>query len=282
MTENTTNKSKIDSPANNLTDSMATLPVNTENESIKIPIPTTEASRSDKNNIQVNKASPSTSTLSVNTESKNENEPEKATDKSYKPSQNDSTNKFSVNTGNNTNNLKNRITDETNSTQEPPKNVVTTENSVEPEIQAQNTVNTENTNEAATKNNNASNVLGRSTPENEPSNVNTENTTQVHATLTSSMPINSKQTNPKEDWSSLTFSSDDSLFEEMTKQLEDDTNKNGVLKEIAYKHNNKCEYFNSRSRYIARHCIFGEKIRCSDRTFNVRCGPGATGCRNRQ
>ena len=66
------------------------------------------------------------------------------------------------------------------------------------------------------------------TPENESSNVNTESTTQVHATPTSSIPINSNQTNLKEDWSSLMFSSDYSLFEEMTKQLEDNTNKNGI------------------------------------------------------
>ena len=136
---------------------------------------------------------------------------------------------------NTANELENRITDETNKTQDPTQTLVTTENSVDVEFPSDKTINTENTDIEITKeddseNNKPLNVPDRSTPEEEPTNVNTENTTQVHSTLTSSMPKNSNQTGIKEDWSSLMFSSDDSLFEEMTKQLETDTNnnKNGV------------------------------------------------------
>ena len=54
-------------------------------------------------------------------------------------------------------------------------------------------------------------------------NINTEKTPPHHEQPTTSTPKMHNQETPKEDWSSLMFSSDDSLFDEMTKQLEDDT-----------------------------------------------------------
>ena len=198
-----------------------------------MPTPTTETSTSDENNIQQKETLTSISTLPVNIERINENAPKESTDTPYEPSHTYSTTEHSVNTLNNVNNLENRVADEINNTQDPTKTPVTTENNVELKIPSQKTINTENSNtecdkEAVSENNNSSQVPDRSTPEKNPININTENTTQVHATPTSSTLKNSNQTNPKEDWSSLMFSSDNSLFKEMIKQLEDDTNKNGV------------------------------------------------------
>ena len=53
-------------------------------------------------------------------------------------------------------------------------------------------------------------------------NVNTEKSPPNHDQPTTSTPKTHNQKMIKEDWSSLMFSSDDSLFNEMTKQLEDD------------------------------------------------------------
>ena len=105
----------------------------------------------------------------------------------------------------------NNATDNENvSTEKTTEKVVTTENSVEGETYDQQTVNTENnTNDVPNKSANVEEP-------DEPMDVNTENMTP-----TSSRPNNLQQTNPKEDWSSLMFSSEDSLFKEMTKHLED-------------------------------------------------------------
>ena len=54
-------------------------------------------------------------------------------------------------------------------------------------------------------------------------NVNTEKSPPNHNQPTTSTWKTHNQKTIKEDWSSLMFSSDDSLFDEMTKQLEDDT-----------------------------------------------------------
>ena len=54
-------------------------------------------------------------------------------------------------------------------------------------------------------------------------NVNTEKSPPNHDQPTTSTPKTHNQKTIKEDWSSLMFSSDDLLFDEMTKQLEDDT-----------------------------------------------------------
>ena len=53
-------------------------------------------------------------------------------------------------------------------------------------------------------------------------NVNTKKSPNNHDKPTTSTPKTHNQV-MKDEWSSLMFSSDDSLFEEMTKQLEDDT-----------------------------------------------------------
>ena len=54
-------------------------------------------------------------------------------------------------------------------------------------------------------------------------NVNTEKSPNNHDEPKTSTPKTHNQKVMKDEWSSLMFSSDDSLFEEMTKQLEDDT-----------------------------------------------------------
>ena len=54
-------------------------------------------------------------------------------------------------------------------------------------------------------------------------NVNSEKSPPNHDQPTTSTPKTHNHKMIKEDWSSLMFSSDDSLFDEMTKQLEDDT-----------------------------------------------------------
>ena len=54
-------------------------------------------------------------------------------------------------------------------------------------------------------------------------NINTEKTPPNHDQPTTSTPKTHNHKTIKEDWSSLMFSSDYSLFDEMTKQLEDDT-----------------------------------------------------------
>ena len=54
-------------------------------------------------------------------------------------------------------------------------------------------------------------------------NVNTEKSPNNRDEPTTSTPKTHNQKVTKDEWSSLMFSSDDSLFEEMTKQLEDDT-----------------------------------------------------------
>ena len=54
-------------------------------------------------------------------------------------------------------------------------------------------------------------------------NMNSEKSPPNHKQPTTSTPKTHNQKTIKEDWSSLMFSSDDSLFDEMTKQLEDDT-----------------------------------------------------------
>ena len=54
-------------------------------------------------------------------------------------------------------------------------------------------------------------------------NINTEKSPNNHDEPTTSTPKIHNQKLMKDEWSSLMFSSDDSLFEEMTKQLEDNT-----------------------------------------------------------
>ena len=53
--------------------------------------------------------------------------------------------------------------------------------------------------------------------------INTEKSPPNHDQPTTSTPKTHNHKAMKDDWSSLMFSSDDSLFDEMTKQLEDDT-----------------------------------------------------------
>ena len=54
-------------------------------------------------------------------------------------------------------------------------------------------------------------------------NINSEKSPNNRDESTTSTPKTHNQKVTKDEWSSLMFSSDDSLFEEMTKQLEDDT-----------------------------------------------------------
>ena len=179
--------------------------------------------------MQLKKDSTNISTPLVNTERQNENKPMETTDITHESGKTSFTTEPIVNTLNTA--LENRITDEIDKPQDPTQKIVTTENSADVELLSKKTVNTENTDteinqEGNSENNEPLNLPDKSTSEEEPTNVNTENTPQHHATLTSSTPKNSIQAGIKEDWSSLMFSSDDSLFEEMTKQLETDNNNN--------------------------------------------------------
>ena len=54
--------------------------------------------------------------------------------------------------------------------------------------------------------------------------VNTQNTAQIQVSLSTKDTDGTEPTRPNEDWSSLMFSSDDSLFEEWTRQMEDNNN----------------------------------------------------------
>ena len=83
----------------------------------------------------------------------------------------------------------------------------------------QKNVNTENTDESVavkSKNDKESSVFNRSTPNEEisvPNDVNTQNTVQAQASMSTKTSIEAASTHPKEDWSSLIFSNDDSLFD---------------------------------------------------------------------
>ena len=104
---------------------------------------------------------------------------------------------------------------------------VTTENDNIAEKPTSNNVNTVNTDETDHKDSTATDqtpngdilkIQGHSSV-----NVNTEKSPNNCDEPTTSTPKTHNQKVMKDEWSSLMFSSDDSLFEEMTKQLEDDT-----------------------------------------------------------
>ena len=104
---------------------------------------------------------------------------------------------------------------------------VTTENDISMEEQTSNHVNTVNAtetdHEASTAtyqkpNEDNLTIQGHGTV-----NINTEKSPPDHYQPTTSTPKTHNHKAMKDDWSSLMFSSDDSLFDEMTKQLEEDT-----------------------------------------------------------
>ena len=147
------------------------------------------------------------------------------------------TNKENVSAENDAVNIENRATnleidykDNKLSKQDGNEALVTTKNDNIAENLMPNNVNTMNTNETDHKDNTSTNQIpnrtflitqGRSAI-----NVNTEKSPNNHDKPTTSTPKTPKTHNQKvtkDEWSSLMFSSDDSLFEEMTKQLEDDT-----------------------------------------------------------
>ena len=105
--------------------------------------------------------------------------------------------------------------------------LVTTENDTSVEKPTSNHVNTVNTSETDHKNSTATDqkpnrdimkIQGHDAV-----NINTEKSPHNHDEPTTSTPKTHNQKVIKDEWSSLLFSSDDSLFDEMTKQLEDDT-----------------------------------------------------------
>ena len=200
-------------------------PVNTEKASTEtLPSPIEILTRGGNSTLP-KEVSTNTSRSSINTEKKDENEPTKT---SQELRQMNSMMKQNVDTENNATNLENKATDNKINTQDKMETPITTENSVELEMSSQKNINTENTNtetteEVISENNKPSNTTDIPAQELEALNVNTEKTIPTNSTLKTS-----NQTNIKEDWSSLMFSSDDSLFDKMTKQLEDDTARNGV------------------------------------------------------
>ena len=132
-----------------------------------------------------------------------------------------------VNTENGATNLEIDSNDNKLSKQDGNEALVTTENDNIAENPTSNNVNTMNTNETDHKHNTSTNQIpnrtflktqGRSAI-----NVTTEKSPNNHDEPTTSTLKTHNQKVTKDEWSSLMFSSDDSLFEEMTKQLEDDT-----------------------------------------------------------
>ena len=107
------------------------------------------------------------------------------------------------------------------------KAFVTTENGNIAEKPTLNNVNTVNTNETEHKDNTSTDQIPNrtilKTQGHSSVNVNTEKSPNNRDEPTTSTPKTHSQKLMKDEWSSLMFSSDDSLFEEMTKQLEDDT-----------------------------------------------------------
>ena len=104
---------------------------------------------------------------------------------------------------------------------------ITTENIINKELSTiPNDVNTVNITEAdkeitsVTNNSNMNDLLIK---EHDGINVNTEKISPNQDKPMNSTPITHNQKIIKEDWSSLMFSNDDSLFDEMTKQLKEDT-----------------------------------------------------------
>ena len=104
---------------------------------------------------------------------------------------------------------------------------VTTENDNITEKPASNNINTMNTNETDHKDNTSTDQIPNrtilKTQGHSSVNVNTEKSPNNHDEPTTRTPKTHNQKVTKDEWSSLMFSSDDSLFEELTKQLEDDT-----------------------------------------------------------
>ena len=104
---------------------------------------------------------------------------------------------------------------------------VTTENDISTEEPMSNHVNTVNMTEIDHEDSTATNQIPNGddlTIQGQGElNVNTEKSPPNHNQPTTSTPKTHNQKTIKEDWSSLMFSSDDSLFDEMTKQLEDNT-----------------------------------------------------------
>ena len=85
--------------------------------------------------------------------------------------------------------------------------------------QKQESVNTENIEVSVTRNTKNDNDMC-----NQIKDVNTQNTAQIQVSLSTKDTDGTEPTRPNEDWSSLMFSSDDSLFEEWTRQMEDNNN----------------------------------------------------------
>ena len=194
-----------------------TLLVNIENTRTKTPTADIKVCISDKYNTQ-RKDEPAMQT--VNAENNNDSAPNETTNKTDSSDSVHTNEEKNVNTENEPTKVSTTKSVETKNTQatelELTNDVVTTENNIE--TQKQYNINTDNNDKAVfTENNNEQNEqdeLNRHSPTKAPGIVNTEN----------NLPVPTSSTH-KEDWSSLMFSSDDSLFDEMTKQLEDDTNK---------------------------------------------------------
>ena len=186
-----------------------------------------------KNSTLSNEVSTTNNRPSVNTEKKGENEPTETKSTSQEWSQNNSTMKHTVNAENSVTDLENKTTDNEIDIQNQRNAPVTAENSVELGLSIPENVNTENINtetdkEVITETNKSPDINDIPIQEQEGININTEKTTPDQAQPTNSTLKTWNQKNIKEDWSSLMFSSDDSFFNEMTKQLEDDTTRTGT------------------------------------------------------
>ena len=141
-----------------------------------------------------------------------------------------------VNTENGATNSETDSNDNKLSKQDGNEALVTTENDNIAENLMPNNVNTVNTNETDHKDNTSTNQIpnrtflktqGRSAI-----NVNTEKSPNNRDEPTSTPKTHNRKVT-KDEWSSLMFSSDDSLFEEMTKQLEDDTTRTNTDKKAS-------------------------------------------------
>ena len=206
--------------------------VNTEKTSIETPAKTVETHTSAENSTVSNEAS-TTNRPSINTEKTGENKATETERTSQECGRDNSTMKNIVNAENSITDLENKTIDNEINIQTQIEAPVTGEKNVELGLSIPESVNTENINtktdkEVMTETNKPPNINSIPIQGQEGINVNTEKITPDQAQPSNSTPKTSNQKNIKEDWSSLMFSSDDSLFDEMTKQLKDDTTRPGI------------------------------------------------------
>ena len=201
--------------------------VNTEKTTIDTPGKSEETHASTENSTPSKEAS-STNEPSVNSEKTGEKEATETERTPLECGMDNSITTDTVNVENNITDLENKIIDNGINKQTQIEAPVNAENNVDMEPSILDNVNivninTETDNEVTTETNKSPNINNLPIQGQDRINVNTQKTTPDQAQPTNNTPKTSNQKNIKKDWSSLMFSSDDSLFDEMTKQLEDDT-----------------------------------------------------------